>query len=102
MTRAFKCDSCGELFEGESPAVARLNVRVDGEFPVADGLRADEDRSVSERVRKLAGDGNRGEDLFMELCLGCARELIPEPEPESEPDPEPDPVEVEPAESEPE
>lgn len=80
MTRAFKCDSCGDLFEGESPAVARLNVRAGEEFGVPDHLRVEGETSVSDRVRRLAGDGGEGEDLYMELCLGCARDLIPEPE----------------------
>jgi len=87
MTRAFKCDSCGELFEGESPAVARLNVRAGDEFAVPDHLREDAERSVGDRVRQLAGDDTAGENLFMELCLGCARDLIPEPARASEAEP---------------
>ncbi len=80
MTRAFKCDSCGDLFEGESPAVARLDVRAGDDFAVPDDLRDDQNRSVGDRVRELAGE-DTGQSLLMELCLDCARDLIPTPDP---------------------
>ncbi len=89
-TRAFNCDSCGELFEGESPAAARINVRVGDDFAVPRHLR-EESRSAGDRVRELVGDGPAGQNLLVELCLACTRELVPEP-PEGADDPveEPD------------